>query len=243
MSAVGAVVMAAGAGRRMGCRPKSLLQRDGESLLLRQVRLLRQCGVGDISVVLGHHAERLQVVLVAAQAAGLVGDASLAWVRNPAPDDGPGSSLRYGLRSLPDELDTVLVVLGDQPLLEAEDVRVVLDAWQARAPGIELVVPSQGGEPGHPIAFGRRLREAVLRGQGGAGVREWRRAHRDQVQELVMTHARHVADIDTPEDLQALARAHGVRLAWPDEEPADGVKPSPAASSRGLPGDQDQPPR
>jgi len=37
---VAAVVMAAGAGRRMGHMPKSLLRRDGEPLLLRQIRLL-----------------------------------------------------------------------------------------------------------------------------------------------------------------------------------------------------------
>ena len=230
---IGAVVMAAGAGRRMGCRPKSLLTRDGEPLLLRQIRLLRQCGAGPIVVVLGHHAERLQAVLVAARAAGVAGGASLAWVRNPAPDDGPGSSLRCGLAALPDELDTVLVVLGDQPLLEAGDVQAVVQAWRARAPGIELVVPSHGGQPGHPIAFGPRLRAAVMQGQGGAGVREWRRAHRGQVQELAMAHARHVADIDTPEDLQALARTQGIRLAWPQEE----------GGAASLPGGRAQPPR
>ena len=34
---------------------------------------------------------------------------------------------------MPAELDGVLVLLGDQPLLEAEDLRAVLDAWARRA--------------------------------------------------------------------------------------------------------------
>ena len=72
---VGAVVMAAGAGRRMGCRPKSLLTRDGEPLLLRQIRLLRQCGADAIVVVLGHHAELVRVSQVVAGVEGSVVEA------------------------------------------------------------------------------------------------------------------------------------------------------------------------
>ncbi|HPU21133.1 MAG TPA: NTP transferase domain-containing protein, partial [Alicycliphilus sp.] len=62
-----AVLMAAGAGRRMGHVPKSLLLRGGEPLLLRHVRLLVQAGAAHIVVVLGHHAEALQAVLAQAR--------------------------------------------------------------------------------------------------------------------------------------------------------------------------------
>ena len=58
-----AIVMAAGAGRRMGARPKALLLRDGEPLVARQIRLLRGEGVARIVVVLGHHAGAIESVL------------------------------------------------------------------------------------------------------------------------------------------------------------------------------------
>ncbi|MBP6752927.1 MAG: NTP transferase domain-containing protein, partial [Alicycliphilus sp.] len=45
---VAAVVIAAGAGRRMGYFPKSLLERDGEPLLLRQIRLLGEAGASTV---------------------------------------------------------------------------------------------------------------------------------------------------------------------------------------------------
>ncbi len=209
---VGAVIMAAGAGRRMGCRPKALLQRDGETLLARQLRLLAQVGVHEMAVVLGHHAERIQAELERLRP----GYAALRWTRNPVPDAGPGASLRCGLAVLPPLLDGVLVLLGDQPLLEPQDLELVLQAWQRRPAGIELVLPTHDGQAGHPIAFGPALRRAVMQASGGAGVREWRRAHPQQVRALALPHARCTTDIDTPADLERLGGEFGVVLDWPE---------------------------
>ena len=213
-SEVAAIVMAAGAGRRIGDRPKSLLQRDGETLISRQLRLLAQAGVRQTVVVLGHHAERIQPVLEQLQARPE--HVGLRWTLNPAPDEGPGSSLRCGLGALANGLAGVLVLLGDQPLLQAQDLRAVLDAWAARAPGVELVLPVHAGQPGHPLVFGPLARRAVLAASGGAGLREWRRAHPQQVQALAVDHVRCTTDIDTEFDLARIATEHGVRLAWPD---------------------------
>ncbi len=205
--------MAAGAGSRFGYKPKSLLERDGEALIARQLRLLAEAGVPRVVVVLGHHAGRI-AALLEGRKTQTPGE-GLTWTINPAPDDGPGSSLRCGLAQLPDELDGVLVLLGDQPLLEAQDLRAVLQAWADRGPGIELVVPAHRGQPGHPLVFGRQARQAVMARQGGAGLREWRRAHPEQVRQLVVDHARCTTDIDTEADLARLATQHGVTLRWP----------------------------
>ncbi|WP_404299499.1 NTP transferase domain-containing protein [Alicycliphilus denitrificans] len=209
---VAAVLMAAGAGRRLGHVPKSLLLRAGEPLLLRQIRLLAQAGAAHIVVVLGHHAQALQAVLAQARVPPGV---SLRWAVNAAPDEGPGSSLRCGLAALPPEAGTLLVLLADQPLLELADVQAMLAAWQARAAGVELVVPQHAGQPGHPIVFGAALRQAVMQAAGGQGVREWRRAHPAQVQAVALQHERCTTDVDTPEDLQRLGERFGVWLEQP----------------------------
>ncbi|MBS0509146.1 MAG: nucleotidyltransferase family protein [Proteobacteria bacterium] len=220
VNAVAAVVMAAGAGRRMGGLPKSLLERDGEPLLLRQIRLLGDAGAGTVVVVLGHHAPRLQALL--AQAAPRPG-VGLRWVLNPAPDEGPGSSLRCGLAALPPDVGTLLVALGDQPLLELPDLQAMLAAWRARPAGVELVLPQHAGQPGHPIVFGAVLRQAVMQARAGQGVREWRRAHPAQVQVVPLAHGRCTTDVDTPEDLQRLGERFGVWLRPP--RPADPAAP------------------
>lgn len=212
---IGAIVMAAGAGRRMGYRPKCLLQQDGMPLIERTLRLLLESRVAPVVVVLGHHADRIEPVLEHLRDTLAVPE-RLQWVRNPAPDTGQGGSTRCGLAALPPDLDGVLVALADQPLLQAQDIASILDAWAAHAPGIELVLPMHLSQPGHPLVFGPAVRDAVAVGQGGEGVREWRRAHAAQVQALALDHARCTTDIDTEADLARLAAEQGVQLAWPD---------------------------
>ena len=164
MSLVGAVVMAAGAGRRMGYRPKSLLRRDGVPLVERVLRTLLDNGVAPVVVVLGHHATAIEPVLRTVQGT-LPDPRALQWALNPAPDEGQGSSLRTGLAALPPDLDAVLVALADQPLLAQADVAAVLAAWAAHPPGIDLLVPQFDGQPGHPIVFGRAVRQLIEREQ------------------------------------------------------------------------------
>ena len=211
-----AIVMAAGAGRRMGGRPKALLQREGEALLARQIRLLHEVGIRRVVVVLGHHADRLRPLV--AQAAAQRPEMDLGSVLNPRPDDGPGGSLRCGLAALPPALDGVVVVLADQPLLEADDLRAVLAAWRVRPAEIDLVVPAHAGQPGHPLVFGSAVRAAVQGAANATGVREWRRAHPERVQALALDHARCTTDIDTPQDLARLREEQGVDLQWSEPE-------------------------
>ncbi|MDR1969002.1 MAG: NTP transferase domain-containing protein, partial [Burkholderiaceae bacterium] len=116
---IAAVILAAGAGSRFGYRPKGLLQRDGQPLLVRQIDLLAQAGAQSLVVVLGRHADAYLPALQAARAR-LPNPARLQWVRNPNPDSGgTAASLRCGLAALDSEASTVLVALADQPLLQA----------------------------------------------------------------------------------------------------------------------------
>ena len=207
--------MAAGAGRRIGHRPKALLLREGVPLIERTLRLLLDAGVAPVVVVLGHHAALLEPVLARLRAR-LPDPHALQWATNPAPDEGQGGSLRAGLAVLPTALEGVLVALGDQPLLQAADVAAVLAAWHGRGVGTDLLLPRFEGQPGHPIVFSAAVRAAVMQGCGGAGVREWRRAHPERVQVLRVDHPRHTTDVDTSEDLLTLALKHGVALRWPE---------------------------
>lgn len=215
---IGAIVMAAGAGRRMGAVPKALLLRDGEPLLVRQVRLAAAAGATHIVVVLGYHADRLARVLdqASACASNPCAGARFNRVVNPAPDEGTGSSLRCGLGALPTSLSTYLVLLGDQPLLEVDDVQSMLAAWWERLPCIQLVVPQHAGRLGHPVAFGPEVRGEVMHASGNRGVREWRLAHPERVLILSAEHARFTTDVDAPEDLDRLRVESGVQLAWPE---------------------------
>jgi CTP:molybdopterin cytidylyltransferase MocA len=105
--AVGAVLLAAGSGSRMGHRPKSLLELGGVPLIRRQLIALSGAGVDEVVVVLGHYAELIE---------DAVKEFPVTLVRNPDPDAGQISSLRLGLQALSPKLDAALVALISRPV-------------------------------------------------------------------------------------------------------------------------------
>ena len=134
------LLLAAGAGRRMGM-PKALVRDDdGTSWLLRAIASLAPCQ--GVTVVLG---------AAAAEAAALL-PASVDVVLNPDWESGMGSSLRAGLAALPADADAALVSLVDLP-----DVTSVVCARVLRAASgpAALARASYDGRPGHPVLLGR----------------------------------------------------------------------------------------
>ncbi len=126
---VGAVLLAAGAGSRIGHKPKSLLQLGGVPLIRRQLIALSGAGVDEVVVVLGHHAALIEPV---------VQDFPVTIVRNLNPDEGQVSSQRLGLAALTGKLDAVIVALADQPLINAQDIGALIGAYKKRPEGAGL---------------------------------------------------------------------------------------------------------
>lgn len=202
---VGAVLLAAGAGARLGGRPKPLLELGGVPLVRRQLVALSGAGVDEVVVVLGYHAEAVEAA---------VRDFPVTLVRNPAPDDGQASSVRAGLAALSARLDAVVVALADQPLVHAQDVAALIGAFKKRGTAA-MVVPRVAGEPGNPVIFEAALRDEWLAGEADAACRRWRQAHPERVHWFDCDNARYRVDIDTPQDLEAFAARTGHALRWP----------------------------
>ena len=202
---VGAVLLAAGSGSRLGGRPKSLLEMGGVPLIRRQLIALSGAGVDEVVVVLGHHADAIEAA---------VSEFPVTLARNLAPDDGQPSSVRIGLQALAGKLDAVVIALADQPLINAQDITDLISAFKKRGDA-QMVVPRVDGEPGNPVIFDAALREQWLAGDVNASCRRWREAHPDQVHWFDTANSRYRVDIDTPDDLQRFTERTGHTLRWP----------------------------
>ena len=202
---VGAVLLAAGSGSRLGGRPKSLLELGGVPLIRRQLIALSGAGVDEVAVVLGHHADVIEAAVQAFP---------VTLVRNPAPDDGQASSVRIGLQALSGKLDAVIVVLADQPLVNAQDITALIAAFKQRGDAA-MVVPRVAGEPGNPVIFEAGLRDEWLAGDVDAACRRWREDHPGRVHWFDTDNGRYRVDIDTPADLLRFTERTGHELRWP----------------------------
>jgi molybdenum cofactor cytidylyltransferase len=202
---IGAVLLAAGSGSRLGGRPKGLLELGGVPLIRRQLIALSGAGVDEVVVVLGHHAEAIEAA---------VRDFPVTLTRNPSPDDGQALSVQIGLRALAGKLDAVIVALADQPLVNAQDITALIGAFKKRGEAA-MVVPRVAGEPGNPVIFEAALRDEWLAGDVNAACRRWRDDHPERVQWFDTDNARYRIDIDTPEDLKRFTERTGHELRWP----------------------------
>jgi CTP:molybdopterin cytidylyltransferase MocA len=161
------VLLAAGAGTRMG-RPKALVHDvDGTSWLQHGVAVLRDGGCDGVTVVLGAGADEAVTLLD-----GLGVDVVVAhdW------SSGMSASLRAGLASLHhSDADAAVVSLVDLPDLDATVVRRVLSEREGDE---ALARASYHGRPGHPVVLGRRHWAGVLAtAAGDAGARDYLSTH------------------------------------------------------------------
>jgi molybdenum cofactor cytidylyltransferase len=207
---VGAVLLAGGAGARLGRRPKPLLELGGVPLVLRQLIALSGAGVDEVVVVLGHHAEAVEAAVRAFP---------ITLVRNPSPADGQASSLRIGLQALSPKIDAVIVAPADQPLIDAQDIVALIGAYKKRGDAA-MVVPrvtlaGHDPEPGNPVMFDAALREHWPSGSADPAGRDWRAQHAGRVCWFDTDNRRYRLDIDTPEDIERFAASTGHRLSWP----------------------------
>ncbi|HYO79853.1 MAG TPA: nucleotidyltransferase family protein [Bryobacteraceae bacterium] len=182
----GAVILAAGASRRMGF-PKPLLRIDGELLGDRMLRIFRQC------------CSHVVIVLRDESLADQLSQPAIPVV-NPAPEQGQLSSLQCGLLALPPMLDGVFFTPVDYPALDPETPLLLASAFRQDD---AVLAPAYDGQRGHPVLIAARVVPKLLALNEGAAARDVIRA--ENVRSIATSDRGILHDVDTPEDLNRVA--------------------------------------
>jgi nicotine blue oxidoreductase len=212
-----AVLLAAGAGTRLGRGPKALLPFRGRTLVEVLADVLLDGGCREVVVILGAGAEWVRKV---------PGLQPHSLVENPDWQTGMGSSFKLGLTTARPQ-DHVLVALVDQPGLTPETVGLLL---KAHTPGRVTAAAyrndsyseglcsggtgAEGGpgnvRRGHPLLLDATLRaKAAASATGDAGARFFLQAHPELIDLVDCTPASGSGqsggeDLDTPDQLHLL---------------------------------------
>lgn len=186
------LVLAAGSSKRLG-QPKQLLPYRGTTLLGWAIAQAEaSAALDEVLVILGHASDDIlaSVTLALAQP-----------VLNPEFGEGCAASYRTGLAAADQRAEGVLILLSDQPGVDAEAIGRVAAAW--RASDARIVIASYQNTPGHPLLFDRQLFPdlAALHGDKAA----WKLVdqHPDWVQAVEMGRPL-PRDVDTWADYMAL---------------------------------------
>ena len=190
-----AVILSGGASQRMGS-PKALLPFQGRPFLEHLLDVTRHPKIGVRRVVLGVHAEPI------AKAIHLPADEV---VINADWEKGQLSSIQAALKSLPDDLDGMLLCLVDHPLISANLVGDLIAAfYSSNAP---IVLPIFEGRRGHPVIFSSKVFPELLAAPLDVGARAVVWAHRAQLYQFPTNEEGCVLNLNDPETFVRVTRS------------------------------------
>lgn len=140
--AAAGLILAAGLGTRFGGR-KLLAPIGGRPMLQHVLDLAADAGLRPVVVVLGNDADELET--------------ACTWrdelrVRNPTPEGELSGSVALGMATLLRlKAERAAILMGDQPFLALDQLKVVLSARG------QVVVPRYNGKPGNPVILDRSV--------------------------------------------------------------------------------------
>lgn len=188
---IAAVVLAAGESRRMG-QPKLVLPWEGDTVIGKVVNTLKEAGLDIIIVVTGGHKDQVEKAL---------SGRGVEVIFNP--DffrEDMLLSCQIGLQSLAPQIGAALIVLGDQPQIEAGVVQLILQMFEDN-PAV-LLVPSYQMHRGHPWLVDRSLWPAILDLRPPETLKDFLVKNSKQITYVTIDSASIFQDLDTPEDYE-----------------------------------------
>ncbi|MCR6105502.1 nucleotidyltransferase family protein [Salipaludibacillus agaradhaerens] len=195
-SRIYAVILAAGLSSRMGTA-KQLLTLQGVPMLEHVVRQRLKEPFEKVIVILGHEEAAIRTAIT-------IKTPRLEWLRHTRYEEGQTSSLMKGFSVIPEDVDSVMIFLADQPFIKSETIKTVIDEGEIKAKELTTpftMRPYYRGMPGHPVYWGHihspdMPYHAACKGDKG-GLRMMQHIEQYCIQ---VTDPFVVIDIDTPAD-------------------------------------------
>ena len=123
-------------------------------------------------------------------------------VDNPVFGEGCASSYRAGITAANPDSDAIMIILGDQPGVEAEIINGVAEKW--RQSDGQIVLASYQGRKGHPMLFAKPLFDKLIGLHGDKAAWKLVDANPDLLREVSFDRP-FPEDIDTQEDFERIA--------------------------------------
>lgn len=195
---VAGIILAAGGSKRLG-QPKQMIPWRGHPLVWHVAKTALAAGLDPVIVVTGAYTDQVEAALKGLPVTVLF---------NQAWEMGQSTSLRVGLRSVPENTGGALFFLADQPMVSVELVyRLVKEHSSTLAP---LVAPLVNGSRANPVLFDRVTFGDLLALEGDVGGRVlFGDSYHYPVTWVSWEDPNLLLDIDTPEDYERFRQMEG----------------------------------
>ncbi len=188
MQEVCTIVLAAGESKRMGS-PKMLLPYNGKTVIEQVIVNVLSAGISNPVIVLGSDHEAILKIIKGHP---------VSHCYNENYRNGMLSSVQCGLASIDDQISAAIIIPGDQPMIDAAQIKRVMKAWHESGKGI--VMPVHNGKRGHPLIIDMKYRPEVMSLPESKGLRALAERHPDDVMEAETDDPSVLRDIDTQQE-------------------------------------------
>ena len=190
------IILAAGQSTRID-KFKLLIKLEGKYILEWVVDAALESRLAHVILVLGYHFEKIQKALNKK-----IRHPRIEIVINPQYPMGLSRSLRSGLLAAKGSFPSVMFLLGDQPMLDAKTINMLLDRfWNSER---EICVPVCRGKRGNPTVFSHKYYDQLLQIKGDIGARKVLKKYASHIIYVEVDHPLGFLDVDTEVDLKAL---------------------------------------
>ena len=172
---------------------KPLLPFGHKTVIDSCIDYLRDGGVDQIVVVLGHRADEIRETLN-----------YITVAFNPDPESEMSASIAIGVRALPPDAKCVVVALVDHPAVPASIVSTLIEEWKNG--NAKILIPTWQDRGGHPVLIDLSYRKELenLAHPTSGGLRELFKTHPAEVNRLPVDSPFVARDMDTWDDYLAL---------------------------------------
>ncbi len=195
---VSAILLAAGASKRMGSVNKLLMDIKGELMLYKTLQRLSQAAIKDIIVVLSPITSKQ-----------VEDDKLLKCKRviNPIASVGMTSSIQVGIQAASPSACGFLICMSDQPFITTTEYDHIVQAFYTYHLEDEasIIVPSYQEKKGNPVLFSSVYKQSILAHPPSSnGCKAIVQANSEHIHLVKMTTNHILLDIDTMDDYHSL---------------------------------------
>lgn len=200
-SKIGIIILAGGLSKRMGVENKLCKLLYGRPLICQTVAPFIEASSIDARItkpiiITGHQADEVKKALC---------DYDLHYIHNPDYATGMASAITNALAELASSFDHLMIMLGDMPFIEADDIIKMISAHLAKPSATDIITRARfKDKAGHPVIWGASFFDALSKLSGDDGARHIMTAHNDKLYHHDMSSDACLSDYDKPQDFDML---------------------------------------